>query len=62
MKELEMALKAVTSEVDNIMDELVKTPKKSTYYDKLLGKLEAYTDIQNMLIWRINAIQKETKR
>ena len=58
MRELEMALKAVAAEVDNTVDELVKTAKKSTEYNQLIGKLEAYTDIQNLLIWRINEIQK----
>lgn len=58
MRELEMALKAVTAETDKVMDELVKTPKSSTEYSELLGKLEAYTDVQNLLIWRINALQK----
>lgn len=61
MKELELELQAVTSEVDKIVEELTHTPKKSTDYNRLLGKLDAYTDVQNMIIWRINALQKEGK-
>lgn len=59
MNELELALKAVTQEVDDAINKLVVTPKKSNEYNYLVGKLEAYTDIQNMLMWRINALRKE---
>lgn len=59
MKEVEMALKAVTSEVDGCMNMLIHTPKKSTEYNYLVGKLEAYTDVQNLLMFRLNQLRKE---
>lgn len=58
MEELELALVAVTSMVDELMNNLVKTPKKSNEYNYLVGKLEAYTDIQNMMIFRLNELRK----
>lgn len=61
MKELEMALSAVSSQVEEIIGQMVHTPKGSKEYDYLVGKLEAYTDVQNLVIWRLNELRKETK-
>ena len=61
MNELELALKAITEEVDSAIEALVKTPKKSNEYNYRVGKLEAYTDVQNMIMWRLNALRKENK-
>lgn len=61
MKELEMALSAVSSQVEEIIGQMVHTPKRSNEYNYLVGKLEAYTDVQNLLMWRLNELRKETK-
>lgn len=64
MEELKMELKAVTAEVDKVADEFGRLPASengSSEYHYLRGKLEAYTDVQNMIMWRINAIEKGAK-
>lgn len=64
MEELKMELKAVTAEVDKVADEFGRLPASengSSEYHYLRGKLEAYTDVQNMIMWRINAIEKGEK-
>lgn len=59
MEELEMELKAITGTVDELVSKLKETPKRSNEYNYLIGKLEAYTDVQNMLMLRLNLLRKE---
>lgn len=61
MDELLLALKAVSSQVDEIIGQMAQTPKRSNEYNYLVGKLEAYTDTQNLLMWRLNQLRKEGK-
>lgn len=61
MDELVLALKAVSSQVDEIIGQMAQTPKRSNEYNYLVGKLEAYTDTQNLLMWRLNQLRKEGK-
>ena len=64
MEELKMELKAVTAEVDKIAEEfgkLTASQNGSAEYHRLRGKLEAYNDILNLIVWRINAIEKGVK-
>lgn len=57
MEELELELKAIVSEVDKVIEAMHHTPKRSNEYNYLVGKLEAYTDIQNMVMWRLNKLR-----
>lgn len=59
MEELELELKAITGTVDELVSKLKETPKRSNEYNYLIGKLEAYTDVQNMLMLRLNLLRKE---
>lgn len=64
MEELRMALKAISAEVDEAADAFGRLPAKangSAEYHYLRGKLEAYMDVQNLIMWRINAIEKGVK-
>ena len=62
MEELELELKVVVAEVDTIIDTLRNTPKRSNDYNYLVGKLEAYTDVQNLIMCRLSQLRKETKK
>lgn len=64
MEELKMELMAITAEVDKVAEEfgkLTAAQNGSAEYHYLRGKLEAYTDVQNLVIWRINAVEKGVK-
>lgn len=61
MEELELALKALTAQVDECTTKLVETPKRSTDYNYLVGKLEAYTDVQNLIMFRLNKLRNGGK-
>lgn len=58
MEELELELKVIAQTIDELCDSLKVTPKKSTEYNYLVGKLEAYTDVQSLVMFRLNALRK----
>ncbi len=60
MEELKLELKALTAEIDSVAEAFGSLPAKangSADYHYLRGKLEAYNDILNMVMWRINALE-----
>lgn len=59
MDELELELNVITSTVDELVSKLRETPKRSNEYNYLVGKLEAYTDVQNLLMCRLSKLRKE---
>lgn len=62
MEELKMELKVLTSEVDKAAEDFGKLPASqngSSEYHYLRGKLEAYNDVLNMVIWRINMLENK---
>ena len=64
MEELRMALAAVTSSTTEVAKEFGSLTAKdngTSEYHYLRGKLEAYTDVQNLLMWRINALTEVKK-
>ena len=62
MEELELELKVIVSEVDGIIEMMRNTPKRSNDYNYLVGKLEAYTDVQNLIMCRLSKLRKENQK
>ena len=65
MEELRLALAAITASTDKVAKDFGSLPAKdngSSEYHYLRGKLEAYTDVQNLIMWRINELSKGEKK
>lgn len=61
MDELELELNVIVANIEELVRQLRETPKKSTEYNYIAGQIAAYTDIQNLIMFRLNKLRNGGK-